>query len=342
MKVSVYGAGNQNLYINKIKAPELFGGEPPYGGSRVAMEFAQAGHDVILSEPDRNALTDEMWKKVEESGVKVTNDDIEAAKHGEVHIFFTPRDRILEIIKNILPHLPKDAIILTTYNICPLVPYHYLKYKFKERSDVGISSVHPTAIPGTPQHTYYIIGGTSLEGKDYITEEQLKKCIQLAESVNKKTYIVPIGAICPTGNMGSSLVTAVALAGILDYYTIGRKVMDIPEEVIELDILMALQTLASLVETSGISGLLKALDVELIRKSTSFICLTEDQKTSKAALERLKNIDEELMERVKNAKVNPTTPVAPQRLVNELRVIMGDRAADGAIKRSMRKLFMNE
>ena len=54
MKVSVYGAGNQNLYINKLKIPELFGGEPPYGGSRMAMEFAEAGHDVMLSEPDRD------------------------------------------------------------------------------------------------------------------------------------------------------------------------------------------------------------------------------------------------------------------------------------------------
>ena len=31
MKVSVYGAGNQDLYVNKLKLPELFGGwgEPP-------------------------------------------------------------------------------------------------------------------------------------------------------------------------------------------------------------------------------------------------------------------------------------------------------------------------
>jgi len=30
MKISIYGAGNQEYYINKLKLPELFGGgEPP-------------------------------------------------------------------------------------------------------------------------------------------------------------------------------------------------------------------------------------------------------------------------------------------------------------------------
>ncbi|MBW9222578.1 H(2)-dependent methylenetetrahydromethanopterin dehydrogenase-related protein [Methanothermococcus sp. SCGC AD-155-C09] len=340
MKISIYGAGNQDFYINKLKVPELYGGEPPYGGSRMAMEFAQAGHDVILSEPHRNILTEEMWKKVEESGVKITNNDIEAAKHGELHILYTPTDYTLEVVKNILSHLPKDAIILTTCNICPVVPYHHLKYKFKERSDIGISSMHPGVYPGTPQHTYYIIGGTSLEGREYITKEQLKKCIQLAESVNKKAHVVPIGAICPTGNKGSSLVTAVALAGILDYYTIGTEVMKSPENVIEREVVMALQTLASIVETSGIPGLLKALDVELIIKSASFMYLKEEQKELKAALDILSNLNDKLIEKSKNAKVNPTTLVASQALVNELRNIIGGEAAEGAIKRSIKKLFM--
>ena len=46
MKVSIYGAGNQDFYLNELRVSELFGGEPPYGGSRMAMEFAEAGHDV--------------------------------------------------------------------------------------------------------------------------------------------------------------------------------------------------------------------------------------------------------------------------------------------------------
>jgi len=60
MKISIYSAGNQEYYINRLKVPELFGGEPPYGGSRMAIEFAEAGHDVVLAEPNKNILTEEM------------------------------------------------------------------------------------------------------------------------------------------------------------------------------------------------------------------------------------------------------------------------------------------
>jgi len=148
MKVSVYGAGNQNLYVNKLKLPELFGGEPPYGGSRMAMEFAEAGHDVILAEPDRNMLTEEMWKKVEETGVKVIDDDIEAAKHGELHILFTPFGcYTVDIAKSIIPYVPKDAVLLTTCTISPIVLCSCLKYELRERRDIGISTFHPAGVP---------------------------------------------------------------------------------------------------------------------------------------------------------------------------------------------------
>ena len=49
MKVTVYGAGNQDLYVNQLNLPGAYGGVPPYGGSRMAIEFAEAGHDVILA-----------------------------------------------------------------------------------------------------------------------------------------------------------------------------------------------------------------------------------------------------------------------------------------------------
>jgi len=53
MKISIYGAGNQKFYIDDLKLQEKQGGEPPFGGGAMAMEFAQAGHDVVLSEPNR-------------------------------------------------------------------------------------------------------------------------------------------------------------------------------------------------------------------------------------------------------------------------------------------------
>ena len=89
MKISVYGAGNQELYVNQLKLPEKYGGVPPYGGSRMAIEYAQAGHDVYLAEPNREMLSDEHWKIVKMQ-VKVTSDDAEAAKHAEIAVLFTP------------------------------------------------------------------------------------------------------------------------------------------------------------------------------------------------------------------------------------------------------------
>jgi H2-forming N5,N10-methylenetetrahydromethanopterin dehydrogenase-like enzyme len=48
MKIAVYGAGNQELYVEQLKLPEKYGGTPPYGGSRMAIEFAEAGHEFTL------------------------------------------------------------------------------------------------------------------------------------------------------------------------------------------------------------------------------------------------------------------------------------------------------
>jgi len=340
MKISIYGAGNQKYYLNKLKVPKLFGGEPPFGGSRMAMEFAEAGHDVVLAEPNRGKLTEEMWEKVEETGVKITNNDMEAARHGEMHILYTPTYKTIDVAKKIVDYLPKDAIILTTCNVCPVVPYRHLKYKLKERKDIGISSLHPTAIPGTPQHDHYVIGSRSLDGKDYLTEEQLNKCIQLVKSVNKKAYVVPIGTICPTGNMGSSMITAIVMAGILEYYYLTTNVIEIPKQVMERNIFMALQILASIIESSGVEGIFKTINTELIIENASIMYLTEDQKVLKEALEKLKNIDEELLESIREGEVNPTTPVASQELVKELRNIIGGKAVEGIIERCMTKLYM--
>ncbi|AEH06394.1 H(2)-dependent methylenetetrahydromethanopterin dehydrogenase-related protein [Methanothermococcus okinawensis] len=340
MKISVYGAGNQNLYVNKLNLPKNYGGEPPYGGSRMAMEFAEAGHDVILSEPNKNILTEEMWKKVEESGVKVVSDDIEAAKHGEICIFFTPfGKRTIEIAKNILPHLPENGIIANTCTISPVVLYTALEVQLRtKRKDVGISSMHPAAVPGTPQHNHYVISGISTDGKHYATEEQIKKCVELAESANKKAYVVPADVSSTVADMGS-LVTAVALAGVLDYYSVGIDIMGAPEKMIEQQIIMTLQTMASLVETSGVKGLLKAINPELIVRSASSMHLRKEQKDLDEALNILNNLNEKLLRESQNAAVNPTTLVAAQALVKEIRTLIGGAAANGAIKRSMKKLF---
>ena len=102
--IVVFGAGNQKLYVDKLNIQEKFGGESPFGGSAMAIEFAKAGHNVILAEPNRDMLSEELWNKVEDAGVKVVSDDIEAAKHAEIAIFFTPfGKKTVEIAKNIKP-----------------------------------------------------------------------------------------------------------------------------------------------------------------------------------------------------------------------------------------------
>ncbi|AEF96540.1 H(2)-dependent methylenetetrahydromethanopterin dehydrogenase-related protein [Methanotorris igneus] len=340
MKVAVYGAGNQELYVNKLRLPETYGGAPPYGGSRMAIEFAKAGHEVYLAEPNRNMLTDEMWKVVEDAGVKVVSDDIEAAKNAEIAILFTPfGKKTFQIAKNILPYLPQNAVIANTCTVSPIVLYSMLEVDLRtKRKDVGITSMHPAAVPGTPQHGHYVISGKATDGTCYATEEQVNKCVELAESAGKKAYVVPADVSSTVADMGS-LVTAVALAGVLDYYTVGKKIINAPEKMIEKQIIMTLQTMASLVETSGVKGLLKALNPELLIRSASSMHLLKDQKDLDAALEILSNLNDDLKKEMENAEIKPTTLVAAQSLVKELETLMGGAAAKGAIKRSMRKLF---
>ena len=340
MKISVYGAGNQNLYINQLNLPEKFGWEPPYGGSRMAIEFAKAGHDVVLAEPNKDIMSDDLWKKVEEAGVKVVSDDVEAAKHGEIHVLFTPFGKAtFRIAKTIIEHVPENAVICNTCTVSPVVLYYSLEPILRtKRKDVGISSMHPAAVPGTPQHGHYVIGGKTTDGKELANEEQIKKVVELAKSAGKEAYVVPADVSSVVADMGS-LVTAVALSGVLDYYTVGRNIINAPEDMIEKQILMTLQTMASLVETSGVKGLLKALNPELLVKSASSMHLLKEQKDLDAALEILSNLSNDLKEGMERAEIKPTTLVAAQSLVKELETLMGGAASKGAIKRSMRKLF---
>ncbi|AEH06597.1 H(2)-dependent methylenetetrahydromethanopterin dehydrogenase-related protein [Methanothermococcus okinawensis] len=248
MKISVYGAGNQNLYVNKLNLPKNYGGEPPYGGSRMAMEFAEAGHDVILAEPNKNILTEEMWKKVEESGVKVVSDDIEAAKHGEICIFFTPfGKRTIEIAKNILPHLPENGIIANTCTISPVVLYTALEVQLRtKRKDVGISSMHPAAVPGTPQHSHYVISGASTDGTHYATEEQIKKCVELAESANKKAYVVPADVSSTVAGIDPCF-GAIMVAGVIDACKLNKR-FKLPEGVFNEALLDSVRAIKNVIK----------------------------------------------------------------------------------------------
>lgn len=340
MKVTVYGAGNQDLYMNKLNLMENYGGKPPYGGSRMAMEFAEAGHEVLLAEPNKSTLTEEQWDRVKNTGVSIVSEDIEAAKNAEIAIFFTPfGKKTFEIAKTILEHLPKNAVVANTCTVSPMVLYYVLENKIKKnRPDIGISSMHPAAVPGTPQHGHYIIGGTPSNGKDIATPEQIKKCEELAKSTGKEVYTLPADVSPTVADMGS-LVTAVTLAGVLDYYNVGINVINAPKEMVEKQIVMTLQTMASLVESSGVDGMLSVINPDLLVKTASSMHVFKEQKELDAAIEILSNLDPKLWGDISKASLKPTNLVAAQALSNEIENLMGEKAAVGTMRRCMRKLF---
>ncbi|XRO75687.1 H(2)-dependent methylenetetrahydromethanopterin dehydrogenase-related protein [Methanocaldococcus sp. 28A] len=337
MKISIYGAGNQDLYINQLNLPEKFGGEPPYGGARMAIEFAKAGHDVILSEPNKNIMSEELWKKVEEAGVKVVSDDIEAAKHGEVHILFTPFGKItINIAKKIIEHVPENAVICNTCTIPTPVLYRSLEGILRlKRKDVGISSMHPTGVPGTPGQKYYTIAGKALEGKEYVTEEQINKLVELVKSIGKTPYIAPADVVPAVADM-NVLVTAITLVGVLDYYRVGKEIINVPKDMIEKQILVSLQTIASIIETSGLEGLMTVLDKDALITSAKNMLIDEKQKDLKLALKIIEEFDKST---IGEKEVNETYLVAPQALIKEAISLVGKCAVEGMIRRSSNNLF---
>ncbi len=337
MRVSVYGAGNQNLYINQLNLPEKFGGEPPYGGSRMAIEFAEAGHDVVLAEPNKNIMSEDLWKKVEDAGVKVVSDDLEAAKHGEIHILFTPFGRLtINIAKKIINHVPENAVICNTCTIPTPVLYRALEGILRlKRKDVGISSFHPTGVPGTPGQKYYTIAGKSLEGKEYASENQVNKLVELAESVDKIPYVAPADIVPAVADMGS-LVTAIALVGILDYYSVGTQVIKAPKEMIEKQILISLQTLAAIIETSGMEGLINILNKDALISSAKNMLINKKQEDLNLALKIIEDFNDS---KIGKGDVNTTYLVAPQTFIKEAMSLIGKHAIEGIIRRSSNKLF---
>jgi H2-forming N(5),N(10)-methenyltetrahydromethanopterin dehydrogenase-like protein len=340
VKVVVYGAGNQDLYVRRLNLPERFGGTPPYGGARMAIEFAQAGYETWLAEPNESIMDKEHWDAVKEAGVKVTNDDVEAAKNADVAILFTPFGKTTpRIVKTILPHLPQNAVIATTCTMPQTVLYDVLYITFRKerqklREDVGFSTMHPAGVPGTPQHEHYVIATATTDGRKFASDEQIDRLVELSKAAGKKPYLVPADIAPAVADMGV-LITAVTLAGILDYYNIARNVIGAPEKMVEQQILMSLQIMASLVETSGVAGLFKALNPEIVRRSAVSMHLLDDQKDLDVALEmlsNLSNIDRELLEKIEKAEIKPTIIVPLQRFINDVKRVVGENLVNGVLR----------
>ncbi len=335
-KITVFGAGNQKLYLDRLKINEKFGGEPPFGGAAMAMDFAKAGHDILLVEPKQGNLTEEMWEKVKSSGVKVSTDDVEGAKHGEINVFFTPYgDRTANIAKKIMDHFPENAVICNTCTISPVALYSLLEPILKtKRKDIGISSMHPMGVPGTDLQTDYIITKDCLCGYKYATDEQINKVVDVVKSIGKTPNVIPADVSSSIADVCSA-ITAIIMGGLLESYKYLVEEMEIPPEMVVHEILISLNTISALVETSNLEGLFGAIDNDLLIKSAKSMVMTEKQKL---LIESLKILENE------KDIITPATPkksylVPSQTMIEDISVIAGTNVADGIIKRSIRKLF---
>lgn len=334
--IVVFGAGNQKLYVDKLNIQEKFGGESPFGGSAMAIEFAKAGHDVILAEPNRNMLSEEQWKKVEDAGVKVVSDDIEAAKHAEIAIFFTPYgSKTTNIVKKIAEHLPENAVLCNTCTISPVVAYSLLEQLLKlKRKDIGISSMHPMGVPGTDLQKSYIISKECTNGEKYATDEQINKLINLVESTGKTSNVVYADVSSSVADV-CSMITAITMAGIMEYFKYCVPEMNIPKDMAEQQVLISLNTISALVETSGVEGLFAGIDSNILLDSAKSMKIHENQKLLSTSLEVLEK-DAEI---IKQGVVKPSYLLPSQAVVEDVKKIAGDAVAKGVIKRSIRKLF---
>ncbi|SNR90441.1 H(2)-dependent methylenetetrahydromethanopterin dehydrogenase-related protein [Desulfurobacterium atlanticum] len=348
MKVTVYGFGSLNYYLNKLRVPERLGGEPPYGGSAMAIEFAKAGYDVTLADPHLEKLPREIVDKVEKAGVKLTTDDVEAAKGAEVAILFTPfRSGItFKVAETIVPHLAENAVICTTCTMSILVLNSYLQnIIFMEgREDIGFSTMHPAAIPGTPQHKHYLIATNELLKKPIVTQEQIDNLKNLAIDAGKKVYLLPAELVSAVGDMGI-ITTAIAFTGAVEYYRIARDVLKTKRSMTEFQIAQSLQVVSSIVARYGFAGLIKLLNVDAMKDSLkSMILEKNEQPLTVTAVDILEKIGELIPEVLEEAeKFEPSDSVymsAPSpMLVEYMEDLVGDDVLKGILRESWKKFY---
>ncbi len=348
MRVAVFGFGSLNYYLNKLKVPEKLGGEPPYGGSAMALEFAKAGYDVTLADPHLDKVPKEILKKMQDSGVKLTDNDEEAAQDAEVAILFTPfRSGItFKVAERILAFLAKDAVICTTCTMSVLVLQSYMQNMIfvEGREDIGFSTMHPAAIPGTPQHTHYLIATNELLREPIVKEEQIRKLKKLAQDAGKKAYLLPAELVSPVGDMGI-VATVIALMGSLEYYRVARDILKTKRSMTEFQIAQSLQVIASLTAKYGLGGLLKLLNREALLDSLKSMILDKNSQpmtiTARDLLAKLDQIAPELVEEAKKFEPHEAVYVsAPSpMLVDYMQDLVGDDVLRGILRESWKKFY---
>ncbi|WP_456465799.1 H(2)-dependent methylenetetrahydromethanopterin dehydrogenase-related protein [Desulfurobacterium sp.] len=354
MKVAVYGFGNQTYYREILKVPETLGGEPPYGGSRMALEFAQAGHEVSLADPRIETIDSSFKQKLIDAGIKLTGDDVEAAKDADVAVLFTPfrSGLTVKIAEKIIPYLGKDAVIATTCTMPVLVLETSVKniLFMEDREDIGFSTLHPAAIPGTPQHTHYFIATNELLEEQIVKPEQIEKLKKLAEDTGKEAYLIPAELISPVGDMGV-VATASAAVSALEYYAISKSVLKTTKAMTEFQLAQAFQAVSSIIAKYGIEGLVKFLSTGALKKSLKSMLFDKKvQKVSFAAMDFLENISD--VEAVIGSLDGMASCFEPKEktflsapspmLISYMEELAGEDVTRGIVREALKKLYQGE
>jgi H2-forming N(5),N(10)-methenyltetrahydromethanopterin dehydrogenase-like protein len=342
MKVAVFGFGSLNYYLNKLNVPERLGGDPPYGGSAMALEFAKTGkYEVWLADPHFDKVPPEVLKKLEDAGVRMTTDDTEAATDAQVAVMFTPfRAGItFKITENIIPHLGEGAVIGTTCTMSCLVLKAQMERPLLKagRRDIGFSTMHPAAIPGTPQHQHYLIATNELLREPIATEEQIQRLKLLAEDSGKKAYLIPAELVSPIGDMGI-VVTSIALVAAIEYYIVSRKVLHTRKPQTEFQIAQSLTAIANVVSKYGLEGLVKLFNLDAVKDSLKSMLLDEDLQpmTLQASylLQKLPQLCPEIFERAEKAEIKDKIYLSIPSVAMEDHVIdlLGDRLLKNLVR----------
>ena len=111
------------------------------------------------------------------------------------------------------------------------------------------------------------------------------------------------------------------------------------EKISEREVLYIMQAMSAILETSGIRGLIKALDVDLLVENAKASMLLEEQEDLESAIHMLSNLSREFSSEVKKSEIKPVSIVASQALVEEIRRTVGGAAADGVISRCKKKFL---
>jgi hypothetical protein len=98
-----------------------------------------------------------------------------------------------------------------------------------DHKDVGIVSLHPDAVPDTPNHGHYVTGGRASNSLDITTDDQILKYVDLAKICGKGAYVVP-SDVSSARTWGHSSWGG-TLAGVIDSYYSGTQVIGGPGRV---------------------------------------------------------------------------------------------------------------